>query len=267
MRRQFATALFERKIFLVIAHDGDQNLIRQRQKSGIEIPGDHGGQFIEVGDHLQQVRVLVNFQAALLGVRGQFRCNLGRALRRTDDHAVGLKFLFVIGEIADGDLVRAEEAVTTSLASGVYAGVREPQRLPVQGGDDPTDGPDEAGAVESRPGHGAGPSQVVDSAGEDFVQYLFRGSPQLDVLGGQVFAPGRLDGVKFLERQSLPFGKTERSPGRRADGVVSHGFRRPSYFAGDVRLLSLQTTQPGNYATRRAEGFDAHAVDEVFCCQ
>ena len=84
----------------------------------------------------------------------------------------------------------------------------------------------------------------MDGPGQNFVQDLFGGAPELDVPGGQVFALGRLDEVDFLERQSLLLGKTERRAGRRADGVVGHGFWRSGDFAGDVRLRGLQATQP-----------------------
>ena len=53
IRCQPPAASFQRKIFLMVAHHRNQNLIRQRQKIRIEIAGNHGGIFVEISHDLK----------------------------------------------------------------------------------------------------------------------------------------------------------------------------------------------------------------------
>ena len=53
IRRQPPAASFERKIFLMVAHHRDQNLVRQREKIRIKIAGNHGGILVEVSYELK----------------------------------------------------------------------------------------------------------------------------------------------------------------------------------------------------------------------
>jgi len=50
MRGQLPAFLFHGEILLVVAHDRDQNLVREAQKGRIEIPLDHRRVFVEVRD-------------------------------------------------------------------------------------------------------------------------------------------------------------------------------------------------------------------------
>ena len=111
VRRQFPAALFDGEIFLVTAHHGDQDLVRQFEERGIEATFDDVRKFVEVGDQLQQVGVRVDVVAGAFNVGGQFALDFFAALGGANDHAIGAELLFVVGEVLDGDFCHAEEAV------------------------------------------------------------------------------------------------------------------------------------------------------------
>src|SRR5580704_6562731 len=54
MRRQRMMPIFDRKVFLVVPHYGDQNFLRQGQIFGLEIAEQHGWPLGEVGHLLHQ---------------------------------------------------------------------------------------------------------------------------------------------------------------------------------------------------------------------
>ena len=80
MRGQIAVAFLQREVFLVIAHDGDQDLVGEAEKCGVEGTLDYRRIFVQVGHELQEVGVLVESVAASLGVGGQFPFDLFAAL-------------------------------------------------------------------------------------------------------------------------------------------------------------------------------------------
>ena len=101
-----------REVFLVAAHHGDQNFVRQRQKSGIEIAENHAGVFIQIGDQLQQPGILVRSQAlSATSERGKFRFNFLSAHFGPANHEVLLELRFVIARSRDRDLRLAEKPV------------------------------------------------------------------------------------------------------------------------------------------------------------
>src|SRR6266571_845915 len=167
---------------------------------------------------------------------------------RTDDDAVRMQLLLVIGEAADADGVRTEEAVAASDVSGRDAGDREFQGLAVEHRDDPSNGANEAGGVEASPSHRAWPGDVVDGAGEDGREDLFRGPAELGLLGGEVLALRGLDQKELVDVDTLLLGETQCGACRRADGIIGHGLRG----AGDFRLTSgCFTGSPWTQAVRR----------------
>src|SRR5271156_2267517 len=157
MWRQLSVALFERKVFLMIAHDGHQNFVRQRQKRRIEIPGDHTGKFVEVSDHAAEMSVFMDFEAALFGVGCKFQFNLRGTLRWPHDDAIAFELLLVIRKVMNHDIAGAQEAMATRFHSSGHATIRKFQDLAVENSDDPADRANKARAVETGPGHGARP--------------------------------------------------------------------------------------------------------------
>ena len=57
VRQQFVIAVFDCKIFLVIAHHRDQNFFRKREVFGIEAAEDGGRKFGEIDDSIKQILV------------------------------------------------------------------------------------------------------------------------------------------------------------------------------------------------------------------
>ena len=57
VRRQAAIAAAKGKIFLVIAHDGDEDFFRQLQVRRIEVPQDRRRIFVQIDDELQERRI------------------------------------------------------------------------------------------------------------------------------------------------------------------------------------------------------------------
>ena len=70
MRQQLAARIFDGKIFLMIAHDRDQNFLGQFQKFGIEAAQNHRRPLGEVDDCIEQSLV---FAPARAGDRFEWR--------------------------------------------------------------------------------------------------------------------------------------------------------------------------------------------------
>src|SRR5207245_10975153 len=103
--------------------------------------------------------------------------------------------------------------------------------------DEPSNGANEAGGVEASPRRGAWPGDVVDGAGEDGREDLFRGPAELGLSGGEVLALRGLDQKEFVDVDTLLLGETQRGACRRADGIVGHGLRGTGDCRLDVRLF------------------------------
>src|SRR5713101_1395398 len=182
-----------------------------------------------------------------------------------DNDTVRMQLLLVIGEAADTDSVRTEEAVAASDVSGGDAGDREFQGLAVEHRDDPSNGANEAGGVEVSPSHGAWPSDVVDGAGEDGREDLLRGPAELGLLGGEVLALRSLDQKELVDVDTLLLGETQRGACRRADGIVGHGLGGTGDLRLNVRLFHGKSLDPGGQTPGRSEGFHRDALGEAFC--
>ena len=201
---------------------------------------------------------------AAFGMGLQFLGDFFLAAGRTDDDAVRIQLLLVIGETADTDGVRTEEAVAAGDVSGGDAGDREFQGLAVEHRDDPSNGANEAGGVEASPRHRAWPGDVVDGAGEDGREDLFRGPAELGLLGGEVLALRGLDQKELVDVDTLLLGETQCGACRRADGIVGHGLRGAGDFRLDVRLFHGESLDPGGQTPGRSEGFHRDALGEIF---
>src|SRR4029077_13251604 len=101
---------------------------------------------------------------------GQFASDDFQAFRRTDDHAIGAQLLFVVREVAHANVGLAEEAMAARGVSRSQSAEEELQGLAIEHADKPTDGANEARALEAGPGHGAWPSEVVNGARQDVEQ-------------------------------------------------------------------------------------------------
>src|SRR5262249_35520080 len=97
-------------------------------------------------------------------------------------------------------------------------------------------------------------------ARKNFAKYLFGSAAALGLLGGEVFAFGRLDEIDVVECDALLLGETDSCTCRRADCIVSDGLRRPSDFADHVSLLNFQSTDMSRESARSAEGFDRRSL-------
>ena len=75
VRRQLAGGVFDREIFLMVAHHRDQHFFRQREILLIEAAEDGRGPLRQVDDGLQQLRVFAPARA------GTVRVAASRALR------------------------------------------------------------------------------------------------------------------------------------------------------------------------------------------
>ncbi len=159
VRRQFPAALFHGEIFLVTAHHGDQDLVRQFEEGWIEAAFDDVRKFVEVGDQVQKVCVRVDVVAGAFNVGGQFALDLFPALGRPHNHAISAELLFVVGEILDGDFCDAEESVAYRSVSSREAAEGKLQGLAIQHAEQPADRADEARALQAGPRHGARPGR------------------------------------------------------------------------------------------------------------
>ncbi len=91
VRQQLAARIFQREIFLVIAHYGHQHFIGKREKFGIEVAQDDRRKFREVDDRVEQRLVFAPARAGNSARRCVERfANALLALSRAgDDRAVG----------------------------------------------------------------------------------------------------------------------------------------------------------------------------------
>ena len=104
----------------------------------------------------------------------------------------------------------------------------------------------------------------MDGAGEQFGEDLLGGAAAFCVLGGEIFAFGRLDEVDIDEADALLLGEADGGACGLALGVVGDGLGRAGDFADDVGLLYGQAADPGCEAARAGEGLDGEALREVF---
>src|SRR5580704_661056 len=104
----------------------------------------------------------------------------------------------VVRKVTHADGVRAGQAMAARAVAGREARDRKLEGLAVEDGKNPTDGADEAGTVESGPSHGAGPSEIVNRAGQDGGEDLLGGLAELDLFCGEVLALRRLDQVEVV---------------------------------------------------------------------
>ena len=166
--RQFPAALFNGEVFLVAAHHGDEDLVGKFEEGGIKGAFDDVRELVEIAHELQQFGIRMNVKTGAFDVAGEFALDSFATLGGAHDDSVCTKFLFVIGKVLDADLRLAQEAVAYSSVARGETAEGEFQGLAVEDADEPTNGPDEAGAFQAGPGHGAWPRDIVNHAGENF---------------------------------------------------------------------------------------------------
>src|SRR5713226_3539841 len=104
--------------------------------------------------------------------------------------------LFIAGETLDADGAGAEKAMAAGRVARRNTADRKFQRLAFEHGHHPSNGADEARALEAGPGHGARPGEIVDGARENGGEDLRGGAAEVDLPGGEVLALGSLDQVE-----------------------------------------------------------------------
>jgi hypothetical protein len=103
-------------------------------------------------------------------------------------------------------------------------------------------------------------NRAWEQSGED----LLGGAAAFCVLGGEIFAFGRLNEVDIDEANALLLGKADGRARGLALGVVGHGLWRTSDFADDVGLLGMDAADASYEAARGRERLDRNALREVF---
>src|SRR4029077_15310983 len=111
VRGEIAVLFLDGEVFLMIAHDGNENFVREIEEAGSEVTLDDRGKLVEIDDELSQRAILMDAEAAALGMSRQFPVDLFLALRGTDDDAVRMELLFIAGETLDADGAGAEKAM------------------------------------------------------------------------------------------------------------------------------------------------------------
>src|SRR6266436_3098353 len=263
VRGEVAVLFLDGGVFLVIAHDGDENFVRKIEEGGIEVPLDDGGKLVEIDDELSQRGILMDVESAALRMSRQFPVDLFLALRGADDDAVRMELLLIAAETLDADGARSEKAMAAGRVARRNAADGKLQRLAFEHGDDPSNGPDEARALEAGPGHGAGPGESVDGAREDGGEDLRGGVAEFNLLGGDVFALGSLDQVEVADVDTLLVGEAQRGTRRRADRLIGDGLGWAGDFGLDVGLLGEQATDPGREPAGSTEGFNRYALGQT----
>src|SRR5882757_10251943 len=123
-----------------------------------------------------------------LGMHFKFFRDFFLAVSGADDDAVFLKTLLIVCEAADWNGGRSEKTVAARSATRSHAGDEELQRFAIEHRHHPPNGANEPCTLETSPGHGAWPGQVVHRARQDRRQNLFGGSAELGLLGGKVLS-------------------------------------------------------------------------------
>jgi hypothetical protein len=98
VRGEVSVLFLDGELFLVIAHDGYQDLVGEAEKGGIKVALDDGGKLVEISHQPPQRGVFVNLIVAALGEGREFPFDFLLTLRRADHDAVQMEFLFVVGE-------------------------------------------------------------------------------------------------------------------------------------------------------------------------
>ena len=118
MRQQLAVGIFQRKVFLVVAHHGDQNFIGKREKFGIEAAQNDRRKLRQVDDRVEQRLV---FAPARAGDRSRRRverlANALLALGRADDDGASGQRGGIIRRAARWSAVRTTECDDLALVS------------------------------------------------------------------------------------------------------------------------------------------------------
>ncbi len=112
MRQQCSLGIFNREIFLVIAHHRHQYLFRKREKLRIETAQNHGRKLGEIDDRRHQRLVLSPARSGDRASRGVERLADDMLAFGSTQH-LGAAQRFHVGTGApDGDILTADDSVT-----------------------------------------------------------------------------------------------------------------------------------------------------------
>ena len=264
LRRKFSILLFHGEVLLVVAHDGDENLVGQAEERGIELALDDRRMLVEINHQSAQARILMNTVVAALGKGLQFLADFFLAPGRANDYPVRVQLLFVIEKVAHTNASRTEKPMARGGIVGGNPRHPEPQRLAVENRYHPPNRTNEAGAGKAGPRHGSRPAQIVNRPRKNRRQNLFGSAADLDLFDGQMLALGSFDQVDGAHRHALLFGEAERGACRRADRIIGHRFGRAGDFQLDIRLLRRQPANPRRQAPRSAKSLDRYVFGKVF---
>ena len=163
-----------RKIALVLLHDLGQNVGRQAEKALLEAAQDRGRLLHQVGDLVQQGRLIGRDAAHAGRGRGDLLPNHLLALRPVHHDAVGSHGVEVIGRPGDDDIGRVEGAQAAADAPTTRVRIAEGHHLLAEQRHEPANRPAESCAVGG-PAHGLLETDAGDQLDQQLGQKLSRG--------------------------------------------------------------------------------------------
>ena len=220
VRQQLAVRPLHAEALLVRLHGGQQDLARQLQIQGSDIADDRLGILHQVGDLVEQAIHPDDLAAQFLGQPVALGHDGLLALFRIDDD---LAVLLDHGEIfpggRHGERSRPHDPVAPRLPAGGHVLHGELHHVRVQQGEQPADGTPE-GEIIAAPMHFLGKGEGFDRLEADRGQDVSRLSAAHDLVGRQVFALVRSQGVQGVLGHSLGLGKARARLGQVAVLVI-----------------------------------------------
>ena len=271
--QQPARSVDQGEVLLVVPHGGDQDLARQVQEGGLELPGNHQRPLDQVGDLLEQIGIdvpgVARGRAEGRGETGARRPGGGAQafgdhpppLPDVRQHVVGPQRLQVGAGILQGHARLAGETVAEGVPSRAHPGEGQVDDLAVEQRHHRVHRADEA-MLPAPPAHCLGEGQGRHQ-GRDHLRQHLPGRAAADLTQhGHAFSARRRDPPQILQSDPLGPGEPHGGLGGPAFGVVGGPRGRPGHLHCAVGLARSQAGHADRQAARGGEGLDVPLMGE-----
>ena len=234
-RQQFAVAIEQAEVLLVVLHGGDQRFLRHFEEAFLERTHQRHRPFHQRADFIQQISRHDGGALLLGGQFGDTGADQRAAFIQVGQH-IGAAQVFQVGRrLGNAHLIRVMEAVATGQTPGLLGEDFAVDHLVTKQHYQPLGWADEFG-LACAPAHALGNRQLVQRGLDDAWQQAGGG------LAGNVLAEFQLRaaGVNLRQVDAALLGETQGGLGRLAFGIEGGLHGRAVEVDAAIRLLAGQ---------------------------